>query len=231
MYFTCTCTYLHAYCLFQLHAGVLCEEFHYTAYTTICYIGLGRKAELAKKGLLQLELSSLVLTRGEGKRKYISKSTMKRKEATPTNSDADVLSNTNTPKKSPTTNSGDLRTERETECVSVSPSRVSTATGSRGNLLPSMILTEEETSKNSLLMEPQVQLSRKETVTKRQRMRQRQNVDSSFQDGVVETRHSGEVHVRHPKGKKRKCSSIELPDSQFKRLHHDDVIEIDDDSD
>ena len=41
--------------------GALKEEFHYTAYTTICYIGLGRKAELAKKGLFKIELPSLIV--------------------------------------------------------------------------------------------------------------------------------------------------------------------------
>ena len=40
--------------------GVLKEDFHYTAYSTICYIAPGRKAELAKKGLVTIELPSLV---------------------------------------------------------------------------------------------------------------------------------------------------------------------------
>lgn len=39
--------------------GVLKEDFHYTAYSTICYIAPGRKAELAKKGLVTIELPSL----------------------------------------------------------------------------------------------------------------------------------------------------------------------------
>ena len=40
--------------------GVLKEDFHYTAYSTICYIAPGRKAELAKKGLVTIELPTLV---------------------------------------------------------------------------------------------------------------------------------------------------------------------------
>ena len=44
-----------------VYIGVLKEEFHYTAYTTICYMGLGRKAEWVKNGLLRLELPSLTL--------------------------------------------------------------------------------------------------------------------------------------------------------------------------
>ena len=49
------------YVCIYMCVGVLKEEFHYTAYTTICYMGLGRKAELVKNGLLHLELPSLTL--------------------------------------------------------------------------------------------------------------------------------------------------------------------------
>ena len=45
--------------------GVLKEDFHFTAYSTICYIAPGRKAELAKKGLVTIELPSLVSVSSE----------------------------------------------------------------------------------------------------------------------------------------------------------------------
>ena len=38
--------------------GVLKEDFHFTPYSTISYIGLGRKASAVKKGLLKITLKS-----------------------------------------------------------------------------------------------------------------------------------------------------------------------------
>lgn len=40
--------------------GVLKEEFHFTPYSTISYVGLGRKAAAVKKGLMAVRLSSCV---------------------------------------------------------------------------------------------------------------------------------------------------------------------------
>lgn len=44
--------------------GVLKEEFHFTAYSTISYVGLGRKANSVKRGLVKVELSSLSISKG-----------------------------------------------------------------------------------------------------------------------------------------------------------------------
>ena len=41
-------------------SGVLKEDFHYTAYSTICYMGLGKKAQLAKQRLLKIEIKRLI---------------------------------------------------------------------------------------------------------------------------------------------------------------------------
>ena len=40
--------------------GVLKEEFHFTPYSTISYVGLGRKSAAVKKGLMTVRLSSCV---------------------------------------------------------------------------------------------------------------------------------------------------------------------------
>lgn len=44
--------------------GVLKEEFHFTPYSTISYVGLGKKANSVKRGLIKIELSSLTMSKG-----------------------------------------------------------------------------------------------------------------------------------------------------------------------
>ena len=59
--------------------GVLKEEFHFTAYTTICYMGLGRKAEAVRRGLLKIELPTLSVCK-EKQRSSIKPESVRRKE-------------------------------------------------------------------------------------------------------------------------------------------------------
>ena len=42
---------------------VLKEEFHFTAYSTISYMRLGRKVNFVKRGLVKIELSSLTVSK------------------------------------------------------------------------------------------------------------------------------------------------------------------------
>ena len=47
-------TECEALLLHSMLEGVLKEDFHFTPYNTICYIGLGRKAGLVKKGIARI---------------------------------------------------------------------------------------------------------------------------------------------------------------------------------
>ena len=59
--------------------GVLKEEFHFTAYTTICYMGLGKKAEAVRRGLLKIELPTLSVCK-EKQRSSVKPESVRHKE-------------------------------------------------------------------------------------------------------------------------------------------------------
>ena len=52
-------------CYDSVLSGVLKEDFHYTAYSTICYMGLGKKAQLAKQRLIKIEMKRLKQCKGD----------------------------------------------------------------------------------------------------------------------------------------------------------------------
>ena len=60
--------------VYAILEGVLKEEFHFTPYSTISYVGLGRKAAAVKKGLMAVELNCCVQeSRGERKQSKAGK--------------------------------------------------------------------------------------------------------------------------------------------------------------
>ena len=72
--------------------GVLKEEFHFTAYTTICYMGLGRKAEAVRRGLLKIELPTLSACKEKQRSSVKPESVQRKEEGVPSgNSDTSVL--------------------------------------------------------------------------------------------------------------------------------------------
>ena len=71
--------------------GVLKEEFHFTAYTTICYMGLGRKAEAVRRGLLKIELPTLSVCKEKQRSSVKPESVQRKEEGVPSgNSDTSV---------------------------------------------------------------------------------------------------------------------------------------------
>lgn len=55
--------------------GVLKEDFHFTPYSTISYVGLGRKAESVKRGVVKIKVKKREASRSKGDQKKATPST------------------------------------------------------------------------------------------------------------------------------------------------------------
>ena len=75
--------------VFALLQKVLKEEFHFTAYTTICYMSLGPKAEAMKRGLLSIQFS--ILSRETRNQKVLKKPDIAKSSSSLSTKSVDLL--------------------------------------------------------------------------------------------------------------------------------------------
>ena len=204
--------------------GVLKEEFHYTAYTTICYMGLGRKAQLAKRGLLNIEISSLSVCKAQSNSSSKPRTSQSTKQQETHCRNTDTTQKTTPAKRSSRQSQTGLTGTDSQQRYSSQSAKVSSSEVSH---LPSMIpsgatssLLFFESGKQTSSLDQTPQASSNQTVT----------VGS-----LKGRKRRGGLSLG--KGKKQECNDVE---STSKKLKSDfspmetacDVIEIiDDDSD
>ena len=199
------------------------EEFHYTAYTTICYMGLGRKARLAKSGVLQLELPSL---------KPSKKTKGGAKQSSSSSSSSSFSSSSSSSKG--VEKAQRFQDKKAQRFQDEKAQRFHSSTDPVATKLPSMLLDKQGSTESLVDNEPVTENKLDTTTHQPDSSSTGRDDDNKIVVGKKKGSCSG--NRRSLKGKKRKSvEEIEevLPLKSKRRLSLsricDDVIEIDDD--